>query len=209
MQAPTTLLHIRTSTCACICTPTPPHHHHHHLAPPHRRMEGGKGWRGGEGCAAGLQDSLQRTSHDLRRRRRRSASSPSRPGSGCPGSSAVTSTKSSSSRRSVPSTTATLATMAAPGPPTAIHMDFGVGDCVGASVVVPVDGLFARGAPDTPRADMTSRARRSMDHADMRAPFTEITLDLATDELLMCRRLPQITILITVSIYRSSTARIQ
>ena len=81
---------------------------------------------------------------------------------------------------------------------------------------------------------MTSRARRSMDHADsfgltcrtatgiteptvrcvmyihsfpttsrtqeadMRACRSpEITLDLATDELLMCRRLPQITILIT------------
>ena len=44
-----------------------------------------------------------------------------------------------------------------------------------------------------------SRARRSMDHADMRARRSpEITLDLATDEqlLLMCRRLPQITILI-------------
>ena len=46
-----------------------------------------------------------------------------------------------------------------------------------------------------------SRARRSMDHADMRARRSpEITLDLSTDELLMCRRLPQITILITVSI---------
>ena len=32
----------------------------------------------------------------------------------------------------------------------AIRLDFGVGDCVGASVVVPVDGLFGRARrPDT------------------------------------------------------------
>ena len=47
-----------------------------------------------------------------------------------------------------------------------------------------------------------SRARRSMcEVVRMRARRSpEITLDLSTDELLMCRRLPQITILITVSI---------
>ena len=149
----------------------------------------GMAWRR-EGCAAGLQDSLQRTSHDLRRRRRRSASSPSRPGSGCPGSSAVTSTKSSSSRRSVPSTTATLATMAAPAaaePRFAWTLGWAIAWGQAWSYLLTV---CSRAAPRHPRADM-SRARRSMDHADMRARRSpEITLDLADDELPIRRRLP-------------------
>ena len=51
---------------------------------------------------------------------------------------------------------------------------------------------------------MTSRARRSMDHADMRARRSpEITLDLAADELPICSRLPN------YDIKYSSTARIE
>ena len=52
----------------------------------------------------------------------------------------------------------------------AIHLDFGVGDCVGASVVVPVDGLFARGAP-TPARGYEPRAPFHGPCGHARAPF--------------------------------------
>ena len=53
----------------------------------------------------------------------------------------------------------------------AIHLDFGVGDCVGASVVVPVDGLFARGAPTPARGYDEPRAPFHGPCGHARAPF--------------------------------------
>ena len=53
----------------------------------------------------------------------------------------------------------------------AIRLDFGVGDCVGASVVVPVDGLFARGAPTPARGYDEPRAPFHGPCGHARAPF--------------------------------------